>query len=415
MARRAVALVLACLLARYPASAADEVRILENPFHPTPFSLPPRVGATLVEMGNGSWLVAGGTDPRTGTRPEAFVFTPGPYQRRMEAARSGQGGTWKRTAPMRFERAFATGALLADGRVLIAGGFDRRGHPRVEAEVFDPRRGTWCRVGDLDSPRAGAAATRLRNHRILVVGGYRGPHRPTATVETFDPGHDEFDAHPWRLAEPAAFPAVCRLDDGDVLITGGWTGHHASDQLLLFDDRGGPFDPRAGSPRHPMSRGSFRDHGRLAGRRAGHRMRRLGDVVLIEGGRDGEPCRLSPPADPPEVWDPVRPHRTSAFEEIGPLDPREPMTIASPEGDPPVACGLPPCMDESIPAPRPSLLLWIFPTDRRWPWDGERWYRETPVRLEPRDRVWPFPASTRDPRPDERPAGWPDLVQRTSP
>jgi hypothetical protein len=59
-----------------------------------------------------------------------------------------------------------TSVLLADGKVLIAGGANR-------AEVFDPATNTFSYAsGSLGTARLFATATRLRNGQVLITGGY---------------------------------------------------------------------------------------------------------------------------------------------------------------------------------------------------------------------------------------------------
>lgn len=415
------------LVALPAAQASHPAHVLRAHPQPVPEATfpgtPSLSGAALVPLADGRWLVAGGLDPQGRPVPSAFVFLPDPdpeFRRlRPEAGppspgepgplqrvphRAWVGGDYKVAAPMLFSRAWPVAQLLRNGQVLVAGGFDHRGCPQKSAEIFDPRRGRWRQVGDLVTRRAGAAAVRLANGRVLVVGGFYRAGRPTATLETFDPDHDEFDAHPWRLPAPAAFPAVCRLDDGDVLISGGFDGHAALDSILLFDDVGGPFGQYADTPRHPLSRGSLRRAGTMVARRAGHRMRRLGEVVLIAGGKDGNPCHQERDADPPEIWDPVRVGVESLFEDVRPLDARRPVGLPGPGGDR-IETGLPDCEGPLCPELAEAGPWWIWPRRARLPGDGGERPTVPPVRLEPRDRAWPFPAHTRDPRPDERRPG----------
>jgi hypothetical protein len=59
-----------------------------------------------------------------------------------------------------------TSVLLTDGKVLIAGGANR-------AEVFDPATNTFSYAsGSLGTTRLFATATRLQNGQVLITGGY---------------------------------------------------------------------------------------------------------------------------------------------------------------------------------------------------------------------------------------------------
>lgn len=389
---------------------------------------PSREGAAVLELGDGRYWAIGGRDERGRPSNRTWLYRPVPWERKLRPPARHPGGLWTEGPRMHFPRAFPAVCLLADGRILVAGGFGRDGRPQRTVERIDPATGRCRRLCSMQSPRAAAAAARLRNGRILVIGGFRAPGRPTATLETFDPQLCHFQRHPWRLPEPAAYPAVCRLVDGDLLISGGWTGEKASDQVVLFDDIGAPVHPWQGVQRHPQARGGLHVVGHLEAPRAGHRMRRMGEVVLIAGGTQGDPCRPAPRPLPPEVWDTARPGPKAAFELVGPLDPRFPRRLPYGPGEPEeylVGEPLPECPDLSPETPRGLDPCWIFPrearraSDGRIPRDGwlplegrPLWGTSDPdERLlpEPRDRVGPFPGTSRDPRPDSRPPGYPGL------
>ena len=78
-----------------------------------------------------------------------------------------------------------TATLLADGRVLVAGGFGGNGGS-VAAELYDPARGTWTAAGRMATPRTGHTATLLLDGRVLVAGGIGG-YGDLASAELFDP------------------------------------------------------------------------------------------------------------------------------------------------------------------------------------------------------------------------------------
>ena len=67
-----------------------------------------------------------------------------------------------------------TVTLLADGRVLIAGGHDFFGRAVGSAELYDPSTGTWNLTSRLNIARARHTATLLADGRVLVAGGVDG-------------------------------------------------------------------------------------------------------------------------------------------------------------------------------------------------------------------------------------------------
>jgi Galactose oxidase, central domain/Kelch motif len=80
--------------------------------------------------------------------------------------------------------------LLADGRVLVAGGSNDTG-ALASAEVYDPGTRTWTTAGNMVTPRSDQTATLLPGGQVLVAGGQNiisGLSSPMASAELYDPG-----------------------------------------------------------------------------------------------------------------------------------------------------------------------------------------------------------------------------------
>ncbi len=61
--------------------------------------------------------------------------------------------------------------LLANGKVLIAGGSDETNHPLATADLYDPANNTFTPTGSMGTARSLAAAAPLANGKVLVAGG----------------------------------------------------------------------------------------------------------------------------------------------------------------------------------------------------------------------------------------------------
>jgi protein-S-isoprenylcysteine O-methyltransferase Ste14 len=95
-------------------------------------------------------------------------------------------GTWSPIASMQAGRETQhTATLMADGTVLVVGGFDDSG-PVATTEVFDPATGRWSATVPPAAARAGHSATTLLNGRVLVASGWGGT-AVLASSELFTP------------------------------------------------------------------------------------------------------------------------------------------------------------------------------------------------------------------------------------
>ncbi|MBZ4374184.1 kelch repeat-containing protein [Corallococcus sp. AS-1-6] len=135
--------------------------------------------------------------------------------------------TWKATdAPVGIARyATSTSTLLANGKVLIAGGYDFVSDQVTgAAELYDPALGTWSVTGGM-SPRTGHSATLLLNGKVLVAGGEVYPFPPDppfillSSAELFDPTSGTWSAT-GPMTEPRSGHQATRLIDGRVLVMG---------------------------------------------------------------------------------------------------------------------------------------------------------------------------------------------------
>ena len=83
-------------------------------------------------------------------------------------------GTWAPTGALTEWRYYHTATLLANGKVLVAGGVGPSGF-LSSAELYDPATGTWTVTGSLSTVRAAHTATLLPSGKVLAAAGDHGP------------------------------------------------------------------------------------------------------------------------------------------------------------------------------------------------------------------------------------------------
>lgn len=163
-----------------------------------------REGHTATLLNTNKVLILGGNsltaelyDPATGS------FTP-----------TGSMGTARESYSF-------TVTLLANGKVLVAGGFDTATLPLATAELYDPAAGTFAPTGSLATARSQDTATLLNTGKVLIAGGIDSTGTPVAIAELYDPATGTFSATGSMVTARTQHSATL-LNDGTVLLAGGY-------------------------------------------------------------------------------------------------------------------------------------------------------------------------------------------------
>ena len=169
---------------------------------------------TATLLADGRVLIAGG-----------YALGGGGNVPGQEAFDSGElyapsTGSFSSTFPMTQARGAHYAVLLANGEVLLGGGDSSGG----SAELFDPGHGAFTATGSMsNSSRSVALAALLSNGQALIAGGKNGEQIATNSTELYGPATGAFTTT-GSMGCPRAFFALTPLLDGRLLATGGNTG-----------------------------------------------------------------------------------------------------------------------------------------------------------------------------------------------
>ena len=125
----------------------------------------PRLGAASVRLRNGHILMAGGEDVSKVSVASVERYNPA-------------SGTWTLTGPMHADRVNPTATLLNNGKVLIVGGYQGNSNccALASAELYDPTTDAFTDTRSLATARRNHTATLLANGKVLIAGGYDGTY-----------------------------------------------------------------------------------------------------------------------------------------------------------------------------------------------------------------------------------------------
>jgi hypothetical protein len=221
----------------------------------------PRAAHTATPLANGDVLIAGGFGTSE-SRPAGAELFDAPRERFVSIG------------AMEVRRQSHSATRLLDGCVLIAGGLAEGNRYLARAEIYDPITRTFSAAGTLTTPRAGHEAVLLGDGRVLLVGGVGPGYTFLASAEIYDPRAGTFTPT-GDMAEARESHVAVALGPSHVLVAGGHRGRGAE---IVISRTAEVFD---------AARGTFRRVGDMNVRRHKHDAVALGDGrVVVLGGAD---------------------------------------------------------------------------------------------------------------------------------
>ena len=244
----------------------------------------PRRQHVATLLADGSVLVVGGGADLDGETASASAELYDPTTQ-----------TWSATGSMLTARSAPTATLLADGRVLVAGGSSQGGSvvAITSAELYDPASGTWSAAGDMTVARVGHTATLLTDGRVLVAGGTSADGWfGLASAELFDPASGTWTATP-DMVTPRADHTATLLPNGQVLIVGMGSGE-------LYDPAGNVWIKTG-----PMHSPNFADYPYDQPNNAYHTATLMPDGRVLVAGGGSEICCVPETTVVAQIFDPA--------------------------------------------------------------------------------------------------------------
>jgi large repetitive protein len=187
-----------------------------NQWTATPDMAMARDAACSVLLADGRVMVAGGNSS-SGVVSTVDLF--------------GSGGSFTAGPAMLQPRANAACSLLKDGTVLVTGGTDGK-VALSSAEIFSPTQGTWTSVGSMTQPRFGHTSTLTPWGAVLIIGG-QSEGKVTDSVEAYLTD-GSFRAI-GNLSSPRTDYALSIISGRRVMIAGGTDGQSTLSTIDIYN------------------------------------------------------------------------------------------------------------------------------------------------------------------------------------
>ncbi|MBW0000984.1 MAG: DUF1929 domain-containing protein, partial [Verrucomicrobia bacterium] len=136
-------------------------------------------------------------------------------------------------------------ALLADGRVLVVGGYGESHSIGIaSAEIFDPSQNSWSAVPDMAYKRWYPTATTLSDGRILVTAGWQTTEHSNAGIpEIYNPSTNTWTQLTSANNPFETYPFIYQLPDGRLVHVGNSEYATVTDILDLTTQTWSVVDP----------------------------------------------------------------------------------------------------------------------------------------------------------------------------
>lgn len=175
-----------------------------------------RSGHATGVLADGRILVAGGAWAELGGENSAEIFDV------------RQGKTRTLSLPMSTLRSSAAHVQRADGRSMFIGGSSDYELALRSTDIYDAKTNSFAAGADMSRDRTGHSALTLADGRIIVIGGTDGNFYHDS-IEIWDPRSGKFHEIDSLLTTPRAFHSAILIDEKTIAVIGGESGPSLAD------------------------------------------------------------------------------------------------------------------------------------------------------------------------------------------
>jgi N-acetylneuraminic acid mutarotase len=173
-----------------------------------------RSGHTVTVLSDGKILVTGGYSATNTVLSSVEVYDP-------------VANTWTTKASMSTARHFHKAILMPDGKVLITGGAGTSASSPSylsSVEVYDPVANTWTSKTSFTTARYRHVSILMADGKVLLAGGQTGSGTYTNSAYVYDPVTDTWSTV-GNLTVARGYSSASLLPTtGRILVVGGWGG-----------------------------------------------------------------------------------------------------------------------------------------------------------------------------------------------
>ncbi len=131
-------------------------------------------------------------------------------------------GELQQLPPLQQARARHSTVVLADGRVVVSGGFDQQGQPLASSEIWSPGAKTWRLLKPMQQGRYNHSISVLKDGSVMVAGGWGQDYQPLNSVELLDLNSETWSAGPELPVKLHGHSAIVQADGEVILVGGAW-------------------------------------------------------------------------------------------------------------------------------------------------------------------------------------------------